>query len=361
MVGAEFLVRGASRLARSFGISPLVVGLTVVAFGTSSPELAVSVSGALAGGAGADVALGNVVGSNIFNVLFILGLSALLTPLVVERRLVWLDVPLMIVVSLAAWLFAADGTIARWEGLILFAGIVAYTVHAIRSARKERTAVAPAPADPAAEAGSTSGGLTASVVLVIAGLVVLVVGSQWLVDGAVAMAKGLGVSELVISLTIVAAGTSLPEVATSVLASLRGERDIAVGNVVGSNIFNLLCVLGGAAAVAPNGITVSPAALQFDVPVMAAVALACLPIFFTGHRIARGEGALFLAYYVAYVAFLVLSATQHEALPTFGTAMLWFAAPLTVLTIGIGVARQLRAPRAAPPVSAGPRDPSPPS
>jgi cation:H+ antiporter len=170
----------------------------------------------------------------------------------------------------------------------------------------------------------------------------LVLGARWLVNAAVATATALGVSELVIGLTIVAGGTSLPEVATSVLASIRGERDIAVGNVVGSNLFNLLAVLGLGSLIAPQGIAVAPGALTFDMPVMIAVAVGTLPVFFTGYVIARWEGAVFLAYYLAYTAYLVLDATEHAALPAFGAAMAWFALPLTALTLTVVVLRARR-------------------
>ena len=335
--GAELLVRGASRLAVAAGVSPLVVGLTVVAFGTSSPELAVTVGSAYAGRA--DVALGNVVGSNIFNVLFILGLSALIAPLAVAQRLVRLDVPLMIAVSALPLLLGLDGRVGRADGFLLFAGIVAYTVFLIRQGRGE---AASAKARKKKAVGGDSRGWVRwfpNAALVVTGLVLLVIGAQWLVDAAVATAASLGVSELVIGLTIVAAGTSLPEVATSVLAALRGERDIAVGNVVGSNLFNILAVLGLGSMIAPEGVSVSPGALSFDMPVMIAVAVAALPIFFTGHAISRWEGAVFLAYYVAYTTYLILDAADHAALTTFRDAVVRFALPLTVLTLVILMVR----------------------
>ena len=332
VVGAELLVRGAARLAARFGISPLVIGLTVVAFGTSAPEMAVSVQAGLAGQA--DIAVGNVVGSNIFNVLFILGVSALIVPLVVSGQLVRLDVPIMIGVSVLLLVMALDGRISRLDGLLLFAGIVAYTVFAIRQGRRESPAVQ---AEYAQEFGS--GGspwlerLPVQIAFIVAGLALLVLGAHWLVSGAVVIARLFGVSDLVIGLTIVAAGTSLPELATSVVAALRGERDIAVGNIVGSNIFNILAIAGIAAVVAPGGLAVAPALLRFDIPVMIAVALACLPIFASGHLITRWEGVLFLGYYAAYVLYLILAATQHDALPAFSAAMFGFVMPLTVVTL----------------------------
>jgi cation:H+ antiporter len=335
VAGADVLVRGAARLAAGAGISPLVVGLTVVAFGTSAPEMAVSVKAALGGQAGADIAVGNVVGSNIFNVLLILGLAAAISPLAVARKLLRFDVPLMIAVSVLVLLLALDGSIDRWNGALLFAGIVAYTVFAVIQGRREGGAVAEEYANAFAPSGARNQALAVNVLLIAAGLGMLVMGSGWLVDGAVVMARALGISELLIGLTIVAAGTSMPEVATSIMASIRGQRDIAVGNVVGSNLFNLLCVLGLAALVAPGGVTVSDAALRFDIPVMIAVSVACLPIFFTGHVIARWEGWLFLGYYCLYTSVLIFAATGHEGLATLKGALFLFILPLSIVTLAI--------------------------
>ncbi|MCC7010960.1 MAG: calcium/sodium antiporter [Planctomycetes bacterium] len=342
--GAELLVRGASRLATAFGVSALVVGLTVVAFGTSAPELVVSVTSVVAGQG--DIALGNVVGSNIFNILFILGVSAVITPLAVAQKLVRIDTPIMIGVALLAGLFALDGQIGRWDGIVLALGLAAFVVFCIRHARRESPAVTAEyerehPATP-----KQSGNLWTCSLGILVGLALLVAGSKMFVSGAVDIAKTLGVSDLVIGLTIVAAGTSLPEVATSIMAALRGERDIAVGNVVGSNIFNVLGVLGVSAVVAPDSLGVSAAALRFDIPVMIATSLACVPIFMTGFTIARWEGALFLAYYGAYTTYLVLDASDHDALPAFSRVMLLFVVPLSVLGLGVGVVRTLRRERA---------------
>jgi cation:H+ antiporter len=338
--GADLLVKGASRVAAGFGISPLVIGLTVVAFGTSSPEMAISVSSALKGEA--DIAVGNVVGSNIFNVLFILGVSALITPLVVSKQLVKLDVPIMIGVSVLALVLSFDGRIAMWEGILLFAGIIAYMIMAVRVGKAS------------GDSGEAIEGADRTVVnlaLIAIGLVLLVLGSQWLVSAAITIATAMGVSELVIGLTIVAAGTSMPEVATSITAAIRGQRDIAVGNVVGSNIFNILAVLGLTAIVAPGGLPVSQAAINFDYPVMIAVAVACLPIFFVGYTIQRWEGAVFLGYYVAYTAYLILAATDHDALPVFSQAMMMFVVPLTVITLGVVLWREIRRRKGLKPVA----------
>ena len=341
IVGAELLVRGASELAGALGISPLVVGLTVVAFGTSSPEAAVSVGSALGGQA--DIALGNVVGSNIFNVLFILGLSALVAPLMVSRRLVRLDAPLMVGVSALLLFLALDGSIGRLEGLLLFGGVVAYTLFAVWESRREGAEAVGGEDHEQEEYGNGGGSrrVAVQIGLVVVGLGMLVLGSRWLVDGAVAVASAIGISELIIGLTVVSAGTSLPEVATSVLAVLRGQREMAVGNVVGSCLFNVLAVLGLTGLVAPDGIDVAPAAISFDIPVMIATAVACLPIFFTGHRINRWEGLLFLGYYAAYTLYLFFDAAGHEALPAFSLIMLAFVIPLTTVTLAVLAARSL--------------------
>ena len=339
IVGAELLVRGASRLAGALGISPLVIGLTVVAFGTSAPELAVSLQASLNGQP--DLALGNVVGSNIANILLILGVSALVAPLIVSHQLIRLDVPLVIGSSLLLLLLALDGRVSTLEGVLLFSGAVAYTGFLVRQSRRE-TAAAAVDSDSPAEAG---GAWPINLGVVVVGLALLVLGSRWLVSGAVEFATLLGVSELVIGLTVVAVGTSLPEIATSVLATLRGEREIAVGNVVGSNLFNILLVLGLAAIISPAGISVPHAALTFDIPVMIAVAVACLPIFFTGHLIARWEGGVFLAYYIAYTLYLIMRATEHDALPAFSIAMLGFVLPITAITLVVLLARSLAAAR----------------
>ncbi|MCE8016545.1 calcium/sodium antiporter [Halomonas sp. MCCC 1A17488] len=334
IAGAEGLVRGASRLALQVGISPLIIGLTVVAFGTSAPELVVSIKAALDDQAG--IAIGNVVGSNIFNVLFILGISALIVPLAVAQQLIRLDIPLMIGISLLMLLLALDGSIGRLDGGLLFLGLVVYTGFLLWQGRRQSE---PAETEVSESARSHWG---IDVLFVAGGLAMLVAGSRLFVDAAVVLATWLGVSEQVIGLTVVAAGTSLPEVVTSIVAALRGQRDIAVGNVVGSNIFNLLGVLGLAGLIAPAGIAVTDAMLSLDIPVMLAVAVACLPICFTASAINRWEGAVLLGYYVAYTAYLILAATQHDALAGFSTLMLYFVLPITGLTLTVLAVPELR-------------------
>jgi cation:H+ antiporter len=341
VAGASSLVRGASKLALSFGLSPLVVGLTIVAFGTSAPEMAVS-AGAVLDGSG-DIAIGNVVGSNIFNVLFILGVSALIVPLVVHIQLIRQEIPIMLGASLLLLAFSLDGSIQIWEGIALLLLMVAYTAFLVIQSRRESAQQAAEFSDdiqPAA-AGAWDAHWAAQLGLILAGLVLLVLGSDWLVGASIVFAKAFGVSDLVIGLTIVAAGTSMPEVATSITAALKGERDIAVGNVVGSNTFNILGCVGLSGLLSGvDGLALAPSVMHFDMWVMLAVALACLPIFMTGREIARWEGAVFLGYYVAYVTYLLLAAQQHAALPAFSATMVGFVIPLTVVTLVVAWLRQ---------------------
>lgn len=307
-LGAEWLVRGASSMALRFGVSPLFVGLTIVGFGTSSPEMAASVAASLRGAA--DIAVGNVVGSNIFNIAAILGLTAVIKPIVVRLAAVRRDLAVAFVAALLPWLaIAFDGTLPRWLGIVFVLGLVAYLVFAYRGdraapapdaelAREELREAHVVPAEPAKK-----GRPAIDAGLVVVGLVLLVFGSRLLVDGAIEIARWAGLSERVIGLTIVAAGTSLPELVTSLVATLRGSTDIAVGNVIGSNIFNLLGILGVSAIVRPQA--VSPSMLALDTPVMVLATIALLPIMMTGGRISRVEGAILLLGYAAYLALLL--------------------------------------------------------
>ncbi len=343
VLGANSLVRGASLLALSFGLSPLVVGLTIVAFGTSAPEMAVAV-GAVFDGQG-DIAVGNVVGSNILNVLLILGASALIVPLAVHVQLIRQEIPVMLGASLLLLVLALDGSIRIWEGGFLLLLLVAYAAFLVRQSRRQ-TAGQSDEFDAelqAPERDTWQSRWWAQLAMITIGLGLLVLGSDWLVGASVAIAKAFGVSDLVIGLTIVAAGTSMPEVATSLTAAFKGERDIAVGNVVGSNIFNILgCVGLSGLAAGMDGLRIAPSVLNFDIWVMLAVALACLPVFLTGREIARWEGAIFVGYYIAYVAYLILAARQHAALPMFSAAALGFVVPITIVTLVVVWLRQAK-------------------
>ena len=345
VLGAEWLVRGSARLALLLGIPPLVVGLTVVAVGTSAPEAMVTLGAALDGRS--QVALGNVLGSNVFNILLILGLAAVIAPIAVASRLLRLDVPAMVLLSVLVYLLALNGVIGPWEGGLLLALGAGYTGYRVWLARSRRIET-PRPTvsrEKAIRTGTPPGGLGKNLALTGAGLVLLAVGARWFVEGAIDVGRALGMSELVIGLTLVAGGTSLPEVAASIMAAFRGERDIAVGNVVGSNLYNLTLVLGLGGVASPGGIPVATGVLGFDIPFMIIVSVACLPIFFTGARIDRWEGALFLAYYVAYLGCLFLEAVDHDVLPLYSGIMWLFVIPLTVVTLGVIVVRELRARR----------------
>ncbi len=307
--GARCLIYGASSIALRIGISQLVIGLTVVAFGTSAPELAVSLRSVYAGQP--EIAIGNVVGSSIFNILFILGLSAALRPLVVQQQLIRFDTPLMLIVSLAVLVLSADGRIERLNGILMFTCLILYLFFLIRSNKRQISDVLKSETDKAVQPSffRTNWRLLADLFSIVLGLGMLVLGGQWCLDASVSLARGFGVSELVIGLTIVACGTSLPEIATSVVASMQNKGDIALGNVVGSNIFNLLFVLGLTAIASPNGLEVSPHAANIDMVVMVVSAALCLPMMYTGKLISRCEGLLLFSGYLAYVGFLYFGAT----------------------------------------------------
>lgn len=340
VLGAELLVRGASRLALSLGISPLVVGLTVVAFGTSAPEMAVSVGAALDGRT--DMAIGNVVGSTIFNVLMILGSSAVITPLLVNPQIIRQEVPIMIGASALLLVFGQDGRISALDAAFLLALLIVYTVFLIIQSRSESKDIQDEFKAEIEPKSQWDAHWWVQLGLILAGLGLLNLGSDWLVEAASSFARALGMSDLVIALTIVSAGTSMPELATSIMAAVRKERDIAVGNVIGSCTFNLLGCVGVAGLAASEGLGMAPALLAFDLWVVLAVSLACLPIFMTGGEIARWEGAVFLGYYVAYITYLILAAQQHDALPAFSATMLGFVVPLTVVTLVVTLLKPRR-------------------
>lgn len=306
VIGAEFLTRAGTRLAASVGISPIVIGLTVVAVGTSAPELAVGIDAALQGAG--SLAVGNIAGTNTFNILFILGISALLLPLHLELRAVFFDLPVMIAAAAAFLIMSWDGLLSRGEGALLLTGALLYTLAIIRDARRERRSVK---REFDAEYGRAA---TANVLrdrasnalLLLAGMAVIVVGAEWLVDGAVALARMLHVSEAFIGLTIVAIGTSSPELVTTIVSTIRAQRDIAIGNLIGSSTYNVLFILGATVLIPAEGIAVEPELIRFDIPVMGLSALACAPVFLCGRYVARWEGALFISAYLAYLAYLIL-------------------------------------------------------
>jgi cation:H+ antiporter len=335
--GADLLVKGAARLAGNFGVPALVVGLTVVAFGTSAPELAVSVKAAYSGQP--ELAIANVVGSNIFNVLFILGVAALISPLVISRQLIRQDVPLMVGMSILVAVMAFNGNINRFEALILAIGLFSYTAFLFYQGRKQGMDTADEEVEAMLQVKAPA---WQNLLLVLGGLILLVLGARWLVQSAVEIATLFGVSEAVIGLTIVAAGTSLPEVVTSVVATIRGQRDIAVGNVVGSNIFNILCVLGLSGLVSPTPLLAGEQLAQLDIPVMLGVALLCLPLFFTGAVVDRIEGGIFLTLYVAYLWYLVARTLEQPYLPTLQNGIVLGLLPLVLVYIIYSLWHSLR-------------------
>jgi len=295
--GAEGLVRGSSSMALRLGLTPLVVGLTVVAFGTSAPEVLVSVKAALAGQG--DLAVGNVIGSNIFNVGVILGITAVLSPMKVQFQLLKFDAPVMVAVMLLVPIVLIDGVVSQVEGIFLFLGIVIYVTTNVLIAR--RTAQPEVQEEFAESMPARQGNLLLDWVFILVGLGVLVLGARLLTDHSVALARAFGVTEAVIGLTIVAAGTSVPELAASVVAAFRNEPDIALGNVIGSNVFNVLAVLGVGAMVSPM---IAPEISQFDMYAMVLLSAALLPLLWTGLRLQRWEGGVLFLAYVAYVVVL---------------------------------------------------------
>lgn len=329
IAGGEALVRGAGTLATKAGISPLVIGLVVVSAATSAPELAVSIGAVLNGEP--DLAVGNVIGSNIVNVLLILGLAAMISPLVIKRQLVQFDMPVMVGLSILLLVVSLDGVLSFLDGLMLLGILVLHSAVSIVLGKKEVAQQVYENESPPLNSKPVS--IWLAVLLLIVGIGLLVGGSQLLVIGAVNIAAALGVSSLIIGLTVVAIGTSLPELATSIVAIRRGETDMAVGNIVGSNIFNIGLVLGLPAMIFGEGIPIADAVIAIDLPLMLAAAIALLPIAFTGFLIARWEGAVFVALYVAYTIYLVLDSTGHDSAQGFTSIMLGFVSPLMAVTL----------------------------
>ncbi len=300
VAGAEILVRGSVGTALRFGLTPLLIGLTIVAFGTSAPELVVSIQAAYNGSD--DIALGNIIGSNISNIALILGVAALIQPLKVQASIIRKDVPILLGASLLLVLFLLDGLISQLEGFFFFVGVVVFTIASIRMSKQETAAevteefedVIPKKQHP----------LWLNILMVALGLGLLILGAKWLVDGAIEIASSIGMSQAVVGLTIVAVGTSLPELATSVMAAFKKEGDIAIGNVVGSNIFNILCILGITAMILPvsqGGIT------TIDILLMLGLTVFLLPVLKSGYIVSRIEGGVLLTIYIVYTSYLVLS------------------------------------------------------
>ncbi len=333
LLGGSLVVRGASRLGLRLGLTPSVVGLTIVAAGTSAPELAVVFQSLAVDDA--PLAVGSIIGSNIANVLLVLGLTAMLGAITVTSRMVRIDIPIMIAASVGLLLLSLDERLDRLDGAVLLASLLTFVGWTLRSSM--RAGVEAAGADTQVDSGREGRRLEGSVLVdlgsVVAGVALLAVAAQFVVSGAEEIARALGVPELIVGLSIVALGTSAPEIATTVLAAIRGERDLAVGNAVGSNIFNILLVLGAGGLVAGEGLVVGPDAVGLDVPILVAAAFACLPMVLWDNRLDRWEGGVFVAYYVAYMLFLVFDATGHTVAERFGFVMVFFVIPLTLITV----------------------------
>lgn len=309
VAGAELVVRGGGRVAAGLGVAPIIIGVTIVSIGTSAPELAVGIEAAAQGNG--SLAIGNIAGTNVVNLLLVLGLSAAIRPLEMHTQTLRLDLPVMVVAAATVTFLAWDGTLSRLDGVLLAASAAAYTIVIVRVARRERPFVKqeyereytpPPPKEPVT-------GLLWNGALLLAGIAVVVIGADLLVDGASGLARASGVSEAFIGLTIVAIGTSAPELVTTIVSTVRGERDIAIGNLLGSSVFNLFLILGVTAMVPRGGIGVEHDLMRIDLPVMLAVAVLCVPVFFSGRRVSRWEGIGFVALYAGYLTYLVAART----------------------------------------------------
>ncbi len=328
--GAELFLRGVDRFGVKWRVSPLIMGLTVVAFATGAPELAISIQAAMTGSA--DLVLGNIIGSNIANILLILGISALIKPLVVKLRVVRVDVPIVISASVLLYVIAMDGALTTLDGVWLLLGLIAYSIFTFFQIKKERSENKQKEnLDERAQELLTGWKFyVKNIGFLLIGLGLIVQGSDWMVDSAVKIATILGLSELVIGLTIVSIGTSLPEIATSIATIRRGDTDMAVANVMGSNLYNILLTLGLTVVIAPNVLDVSAAAINLDLPFMVIVTLACIPIFIAGLDITKFDGAILLFYYSAYITYLVLDALNHPLEEPVWNGMIWGVIPATV-------------------------------
>ncbi|REL38821.1 sodium:calcium antiporter [Rhodohalobacter sp. SW132] len=321
--GAELLVRSSSRLAASVGISKLVIGLTVVAFGTSAPELAVGIEAGL--NDQSDILLGNVIGSNLTNTLLILGLSALIIPLKVHKNLIRFDLPVMIGSTILLIFLAYNNVLSTFECLVLIFFLFAYLVALVRFSGKT---------DFTKKETLQAGSPWLNLLFTVIGLVMLIAGARWLVESATIFAEMAGVSELVIGLTVVAIGTSLPEIVTSVFAALKGEKDLAVGSIVGSNILNILSVIGISGLFIPE-IPVQEALIRVDLMVLLGISVLCLPFFYSGKIINRTEGAILFTSYLLYLAYLYLDSVQSNLLEIFTDLIFYAVIPaVTIYALG---------------------------
>jgi cation:H+ antiporter len=293
--GGEGLVKGSSRLARSFGINPVVIGLTIVAFGTSAPEFVVSIIAVLRDSN--DLVIGNIVGSNISNIGLIMSISALISPLIIQMRLIRIEVPIMILLSIILFLLAFNRTIGLFEGILIFLILSAFVVYSSINALRESTMVA----SEYKEFLGPNNSFLKNSLFILLGLAALIIGARLVVNSSIFMAREAGISELVIGITAVAVSTSLPELSASIVAAYRKEHDIVVGNIIGSNIFNI-GILGFVSIVHP--INVNSSILKYELPVMILFSLSAIPVMKTGFRVSRLEGIFLLFSYSLFVIFL---------------------------------------------------------
>lgn len=302
--GAELLVRGGSAIAARLGIPPVLIGLTVVALGTSTPELAVGIDAAVQGNG--SLAVGNIAGTNTVNILLILGLSAALQPLAIQMQTLRLELPVIVVASATLLAFACDGVLSRLEGLVLLTMGAVFTLAVISLARRETMKVKMEFAREFGRRRLANRQALSEILMLAVGIIVIVLGADWLVDGAVALARLWHVSDAFIGLTIIAIGTSAPEFVTTIVSTVRGDRDIAIGNLIGSSVYNILVILGVTCLIPANGVDVSRHLIWIDIPVMLGVALLCVPVFISGRKISRLEGSLFVGAYATYLSYLII-------------------------------------------------------
>ncbi len=331
--GAELFLRAVDKFGAAWSVSPVVMGLTVVAFATGAPELAISLQAAVDGKP--DLVLGNILGSNIANILLILGIAGLVQPLKITNRIIKVDVPMVIIASTLLFVLAMDGLLSPLDGGIIFMGLILYSIFMYFQIQKDRKNNKRKKAEEEVKLDEpiTTFFYGKYILMLLAGLVLIVLGSRWMVASAVEIAGILGISELIIGLTIVSIGTSLPEVATSVAAVRHGDSDTAVANVMGSNLYNILLTLSLTVLIAPGAIDVSPEAIKLDLPIMLIVAVACLPLFWPGKELGRKEASGFLFYYAAYLTYLVFLAMQHPFKETMEMIMIWGIFPITAFLI----------------------------
>lgn len=310
VLGAELLTRGGAALARQMRVPPVVIGLTIVAIGTSTPELAIGIDAAMIGNG--PLAVGNIAGTNTVNLLLILGLSALIHPLALRSQTIRMDLPVMILAAFMMLAMSLDGRLSRLDGVVLVGSGIIYTLLVVRSAARESRAFRVEFAKEYYQPKVSHGGgrrIVASGVTLVSGIAVIVLGADIFVDAAVGLARMWGVSDAFIGLTVVAIGTSAPELVTTVLSTLKRERDIAIGNLLGSSVYNIFAVLGITCLVPAAGVAVTPELIWVDIPVMALVALVCAPIFLSGREVSRTEAAALVGSYLAYLAYLLITRT----------------------------------------------------